>query len=497
MKLVKGRTLATLLDERCRASATSPYQPAPGEDATGLASDLPRFLAIFEQVAQTMAYAHSRNVIHRDLKPANVMVGSFGEVQVMDWGLAKVLKDGGVGDGESAQAPPVAVSVIRTVRSDSPVGESQSGSMLGTPPYMAPEQAGGEIDQVDRRADVFGLGSILCEILTGQPAYTGRTSDEVMRKALRGDTADASARLGACGADAELVALAKDCLACEPQDRPGDAGVVAMRMTAYLAGVQERLRLAELAQVEANARAEEEAKRRVLSDQLAAEAQGRAEEAGRRVVVERQRRRYQLGLAASVLILTAVGGLSLTYWARERQSRAARAELALKEATLLGNQAASAPDDVAKWEAAAKEIEVAGHLMEEGGESESARRLAALRNEVQDGLLAARRDHTLLEALADVRTSKQDLGDAGADAAYARAFREAGLDIDATPPAAVGAALNARPASVALAAAAALDDWSLVRWLDRQPGALVRRPLNAARAADSDPFRDKILRRDP
>ena len=73
--------------------------------------------------------------------------------------------------------------MIRTVRSGSAEDESQAGSVLGTPAYMAPEQAGGDIERVDRRADVFGLGSILCEVLTGQPAYTGRNGNEVFRKA--------------------------------------------------------------------------------------------------------------------------------------------------------------------------------------------------------------------------------------------------------------------------------------------------------------------------
>src|SRR5262249_35168849 len=135
--------------------------------------------------------------------------------------------------------------VIRTVRSGSDADASQAGSVLGTPAYMAPEQAGGDVGRVDRRADVFGLGSILCEVLTGQPAYTGHGSTEILRKAMRGDTADAVMRLNGCGAEAELLALAKDCLAVQPEDRPHDARRVAERITAYLAGVQARVQAAE------------------------------------------------------------------------------------------------------------------------------------------------------------------------------------------------------------------------------------------------------------
>src|SRR5205823_9733757 len=97
MKLVKGRTLAALLDERATP-----------------ADELPRFLKIFEQVCQTVAYAHSRRVIHRDLKPLNIMVGAFGEVQVMDWGLAKVM-----GKAAANTTPPPAPAVGMTdIRTD-------------------------------------------------------------------------------------------------------------------------------------------------------------------------------------------------------------------------------------------------------------------------------------------------------------------------------------------------------------------------------------------
>ena len=211
-----------------------------------------------------MAYAHARGVVHRDLKPSNVMVGTFGEVQVMDWGLAKVLSQDDVAHAAAAGSGR-SRTVIATVRSG-PVGsggESQAGSVLGTPAYMAPEQARGDVERIDERVDVFGLGAILCEILTGRPPYVGPTREEVYARAARGDLADALGRLDASEVDAELIGLARDCLAVDPQRRPRSAGEVVPRFDAYLDGVQERLQVAELVRVEAQARAEEEEKRRL------------------------------------------------------------------------------------------------------------------------------------------------------------------------------------------------------------------------------------------
>jgi eukaryotic-like serine/threonine-protein kinase len=115
---------------------------------------LPELLRVFRQVCEAVAFAHAAGVIHRDLKPQNVMLGAFGEVLVLDWGVAKLR-----GQGEAARAGGVwpAEDTVDTV----------AGTVMGTPGYMAPEQLTGRSAAVDERADVFGLGGILCFLLTG------------------------------------------------------------------------------------------------------------------------------------------------------------------------------------------------------------------------------------------------------------------------------------------------------------------------------------------
>src|SRR5512134_3014944 len=163
-----------------------------------------------------MADAHSKGVLHRDLKPANIMVGAFGEVQVVDWGLAKVLARGGVADEKRAKES--FLTVIETVRSgSSSVGsDSVVGSVMGTPAYMAPEQAQGEIEKLDERADVFSLGAILCELLTGRPPYEegqGKEgpADGVVVQAARAMLDPARGRIEAAEADPALKRLCLDC----------------------------------------------------------------------------------------------------------------------------------------------------------------------------------------------------------------------------------------------------------------------------------------------
>jgi hypothetical protein len=332
MKLVEGMTLAAILGERA--------QPT---------DDRPRLLNIALQVAQALAYAHSKGVIHRDLKPANIMVGAFGEVQVMDWGLAKVLPEGVVAAEERAgrQSQPEEETMIGTAGSSGT--QTEAGSILGTPAYMPPEQANGDIAHLDRRADVFGLGSILCEVLTGKPPYVGQSSEEVQRKAANGDLADAHGRLDGCGAHPELIVLTRWCLSPRASDRPTDAQAVADGLSAYLNGVQERLQATERERAVALVRASEEGKRR----------------------------KVQLALAAALMALL-VGGGAFAFWrnqqaqvGRERDARNAEAVAAL----LRQAEEALRADDAAK---AAVALEAAKKRSAEGGAQEQAQRLGRL-----------------------------------------------------------------------------------------------------------------------
>jgi hypothetical protein len=211
MKLIHGHTLAELLVSRATP-----------------ADDLPRWVMVFEQVCAAVAFAHARDLIHRDLKPSNVMLGEFGEVLVMDWGIAKAL----AARPQPAQLSPTPVLSPPSVggAATSPRGpETLPGQAKGTPEFMAPEQARGEASRVGKASDVFGLGAILCVILTGQPPYTRAQ----WLQAQVGNVSEAFARLDGCGADAALIGLAKACLAPTPEARPADAAEVAGRVKRY------------------------------------------------------------------------------------------------------------------------------------------------------------------------------------------------------------------------------------------------------------------------
>jgi len=226
MKFVKGITLQAIL--------TNLRQ---GDAATVAQYPLAHLLTVFQKVCDAVAFAHSKHVIHRDLKPENIMVGKYGEVLVMDWGLAKVVggqgsavsgqrsavgaqqgwakvsdlahpateglvvdqqtygqEDGSVGDRRQTEdsshqlASLPAGSPISDLQSliSSPPALTLAGQIMGSPQYMAPEQAAGELDKLDARTDIFALGGVLYNILTLHPPVTGTTIPELLQQILDG-----------------------------------------------------------------------------------------------------------------------------------------------------------------------------------------------------------------------------------------------------------------------------------------------------------------------
>jgi tetratricopeptide (TPR) repeat protein len=439
MKLIKGRTLADLLEER----------PDP-------AADRGKIVAIFEHICQAVAYAHAHRVIHRDLKPSNVMVGKFGEVQLMDWGLAKVLPEcTATADVEPVRPrrPPDDGTVIRDPRAakaETPwavagsTPQTQAGSVLGTPAYMAPEQAVGEVDRLDERCDVFGLGATLCEVLTGDPPYRGADAKVIYRRAMAANQADAHARLDACGAEPELVRLCRQCLAPEPADRPRDAGVVAAAVAEFRAAAEDRARRAELDQV--------------------------------RAAEQRKRRRVQAALALALSLLVC-GGVAFGWW-QDRQTSVRRAQLARNAEAL----------DVATG--------VCEHALRDGDAERAAvamefidRRLAEGADEaVRDRAERCRADLALLRELDRIDTfrwtwAENKFPDPKVIALRWQAvFAGYGLVPGETPD--EEAAGRLARSLVRDRLLAVLDQWLVI-----DPSAGVREVL---RAADPDPYRDAV-----
>jgi Flp pilus assembly protein TadD len=458
MKLVRGQTLAALL---------------AGEDR-----DRTDPIRVFEQIGEAVGFAHQHRVIHRDLKPHNVMVGEFGEVQVMDWGLAKS-EDGDqrADDDPDATVPwrrggasgPGVDSDLQTPNAD----ETQPGSVFGTIPYMPPEQARGEVERVGTRSDVFSLGGILCTILTGKPPYAGRPVRALLTMAQNADLGEAIARLDGCGADPELVALAKRCLAKDPAARPADGKAVADAVADYRAGAERRLRRAE-------------------RDRAAAEA---------RAVEQRKKRRVQLALAAAVGI-GVVGAVAVAWrwevrtereeFARKQTEEAQRIETARLEAAQQGElerrdakrrevERHAAEERTTQEKQARTGVAAALHQSEELRKQYrfteatramgSAEQLAAggLTPDLADAVAVAKADLRFVIRLDEIRMRRSvwipDPGGKGtadrafAPPAYRKAFRERGLDPTAGDPAAVAARIKDSPVRPELVAA--LDDWAV------------------------------------
>ena len=290
MKEVRGRTLASVITEVHLASPGVRWEQSPS------GWSFRRLIDAFHRVCEAVAYAHSRGVLHRDLKPSNVMVGGFGEVLVMDWGLAKV-----VGRAELA---PVDEPEISTVRSENQSNVTRYGVVAGTPAYMPPEQALGETHKLGPASDVYALGAILYEILSGTAPYQAPTARLVLLEVIDGPPPPPGRRLSniasetlitgegfrdeplplpgqSRGSEPEvqgpplpepLVNICLKAMARTPSERYQDAGELAAEIGSWLEGAKRREQALNVVE-EADRLWPEVETQRTLSDQLLQQAQ--------------------------------------------------------------------------------------------------------------------------------------------------------------------------------------------------------------------------------
>ena len=201
MRLVKGTTLLSAI-KKCRS-----------------VFDRLELLPHFYHVCNAVAYAHSKGVINRDLKPSNVMIGEFGETVVLDWGLAKIK-----GSDET----------VFVRHDDEGVGKTVVGQAIGTPSYMPPEQAEGNIGEIDEISDIYSLGAILYQILTGKTPFSGRTTDEIIRKVLNENVESAVQKDR--DIPPELAAIAEKALSKSKDERYASVGEMIDDLSAYMSG---------------------------------------------------------------------------------------------------------------------------------------------------------------------------------------------------------------------------------------------------------------------
>jgi serine/threonine protein kinase/formylglycine-generating enzyme required for sulfatase activity len=223
MKEVRGRTLETLLLQVHKAWRMG-HTSAPGQ------MTFRRMLDAFLRVCETVGFAHSRGVVHRDLKPANIMVGDHGEIMVLDWGLAKVLT-----------AEEIQLSEEDRIQGLEGRARTRMGAVSGTPAYMPPEQARGQVHKIGPAADVYALGATLYDLLTERPPYVSPTVEKLLDSVISAERIPKPSEVGrGHPIDEELDRICLKALAHHPEDRHADAGELAEDISQWLDGAKKR-----------------------------------------------------------------------------------------------------------------------------------------------------------------------------------------------------------------------------------------------------------------
>jgi serine/threonine-protein kinase len=373
---------------------------------------------LVETLARAVHAAHRAGVVHRDLKPANVLLTRDGQPKITDFGLAK--------------------------RLDVEKGQTQSGSILGTPSYMAPEQAGGKTREIGPAADVYALGAILYELLTGRPPFRAETPLDTVLQVVSEEPAPPRRLNAKVPRDLETICL--KCLHKEPGKRYATAEALA-----------------------------EDLRRFQADEPILARPVGASERAAKWV-----KRRPAL---AALLAVSALATLVGAFWVQRQAAERAAAGARQREAVESALEKAGDLQHHGRWTEARTVLEQASERLDEAGPAD-------LRQRVQQ----ATADLALVDHLEDIRLRRATIVDGrfdsrGAERDYAATFRDAGLGTEGEEPATVAARLRA--SAVADPLVAALDDWAMLTGDAKRRGWL----LETARRADPDPWRDRF--RDP
>jgi serine/threonine-protein kinase len=398
MKLLEGGSLA----ERLRSGPPPDARSAARLGAT---------------VARAVHYAHQRGVLHRDLKPANVLLDEQGQPHVSDFGLAKRLQ------GADAL--------------------TQSGTMLGTPSYMAPEQAVAS-GQVSTAADVYSLGAILYELLAGRPPFQALTPLETVERVLH--EAPAPPRTLRPGVPRDLEVICLKCLEKEPERRYRSAEALADDLDRFLAGEP------------------------VLASPPSA---------WRRFRRFARRQKARLALAAVSLFFLVLLGAGAGWVARDQATREAIQEAEVSRA-LDEARSLCRGDRLVEAQAAVKRAEAL--LAGDGGSAELGRRLDRVRADVK---MAALLDEIRQER---ARFQDGDFDNAGSEQRYQIAFRSYGLDVMALTPDQAAERIHA--SAIKDQVVAGLDDWLYMKVVVRDPGR--EHLLAVLQRADSDEWRNQF-----